>query len=63
MKALSTSLLSLAWYLPWWKNIASFPNILSLLAGNVGLNRFALVERTNLAASGLEIITQGHPNM
>jgi len=62
MKVRRTSLLKLAWYSPWWKKIACFPNILSLLAGNVGLKSWALFN-TNFAASGLEIITHGHPKM
>jgi len=43
--------------------MASLPNILSLLAGNVGLKRWDLVTRTNFAASGLDIMTQGQPKM
>lgn len=43
--------------------MACFPNILSLLAGKVGLKRWALVKSTNFAAAGLEIITQGQPRM
>jgi hypothetical protein len=35
----------------------------SLLAGKVGLKRCACVTSTNLAASGLDTITQGHPRM
>ncbi|KAK8657918.1 hypothetical protein V6N13_036135 [Hibiscus sabdariffa] len=42
--------------------MACLPNILSLLAGNVGLKRWDLVSSTNFAASGLEIMTQGQPN-
>lgn len=42
--------------------MACFPSIRSLLAGNVGLNRFAFVTSTNFAASGLDIITQGQPS-
>jgi len=42
--------------------MACFPSILSLLAGKVGLNKWDFVTNTNFAASGLEIITHGHPN-
>lgn len=63
MNAVRTSFLNLVWYSPCWKKMACFPNILSLLAGNVGLKRWAFDTSTSFASSGLDIITQGHPNM
>lgn len=62
VKAESTNFLSKEWYSPWWKMSASGPIIFILLAGYVGLKTLALLTSTIFAASGLEIITQRHPN-
>jgi hypothetical protein len=43
--------------------MACGPSMRSLLAGKVGLKRWACVTSTKRAASGLDTITQGQPRM